>query len=381
MKKSIKKVTRVAVLVLIISLVTVMGFGCVAKTAETTAAAATSAGATTAEATTAVVAGETDVAAETKSAFMGAPGETYHMLVFVTGVEYWIPVYEMFKECGKQLGVKTVYSGTPEYDINKQLTVFEQVIATNPTGIYLCPMQPDPFIEPINRAIDQGIAVTTFATDSPKSNRQIFITSDNVREGTYAATRLAEEIGGKGKLAVLRNPGQLNHDIRVDTFIKTIKENYPDITIVGDAASNQDPEKAYQAVLTMAQKDPDLGGVFMPEANSGMGAAQAAKELGGTIKVLCCDVNKQILDMIKAGEIWGAINPNQGMQGYFGMLTLFVTAHPELVDPMNEDKAMGKNPVTLPFVDNNLSIVTKENVDYYYLDKYLERRGSKGVEE
>ena len=330
---------------------------------------------------TTVVAGETEVAAETKSAFQGAEGETYHMLVFVTGVEYWIPVYEMFKECGKQLGVKTVYSGTPEYDINKQLTVFEQVIATNPTGIYLCPMQPDPFIEPINRAIEQGIAVTTFATDSPKSNRQIFITSDNVREGTYAATRLAEEIGGKGKLAVLRNPGQLNHDIRVDTFIKTIKENYPDITIVGDAASNQDPEKAYQAVLTMAQKDPDLGGVFMPEANSGMGAAQAAKELGGTIKVLCCDVNKQILDMIKAGEIWGAINPNQGMQGYFGMLTLFVTAHPELVDPMNEDKAMGKNPVTLPFVDNNLSIVTQENVDYYYLDKYLERRGSKGVEE
>ncbi len=318
---------------------------------------------------------------EARHAFQGAPGEVYHMLVFVTGVEYWIPVYEMFKEAGKQLGVKTVYSGTPEYDINKQLTVFEQVIATNPTGVYLCPMQPDPFIEPINRAIDEGIAITTFATDSPKSNRQIFITSDNIREGTYAANRLAEEIGGKGKLAVLRNPGQLNHDIRVDTFIKTIEENWPDIEIVGDVPSNQDPEKAYQAVLTMAQKDPDLGGVFMPEANSGMGAAQAAEELGGDIKVLCVDVNKQILDMIKAGKIWGAINPNQGMQGYFGMLTLFVTAHPELVDPMNEDKAMGKNPVTLPFIDNGLSIVTQENVDYYYLDKYLERRGSKGVEE
>lgn len=373
-----KSVLKLVVLAVVISLVAALGaVGCqAATTAETTAAATEEA----AEETQAVVEGEETVADE-KSPFQGSPDEVYHMLVFVTGVEYWIPVYEMFKECGKQLNVTTVYSGTPEYDINKQLTVYEQVVATNPTGIYLCPMQPDPFIEPINRAIDQGIAITTFATDSPKSNRQIFITSDNDREGTFAANKLAEEIGGKGKLAVLRNPGQLNHDIRVDTFIKTIEENWPDIEIVGDAASNQDPEKAYQAVLTMAQKDPDLGGVFMPEANSGMGAAQASQELGGTIKVLCVDVNKQILDMIKAGEIWGAINPNQGMQGYFGMLTLYVTAHPELVDPMNEDKAMGKNPVTLPFVDNGLSIVTAENVDFYYLDKYLERRGSKGVEE
>lgn len=353
-----KKILYVLLIILLVSSITLLGIGCKEEAAV-----------------------EEETASAEKDAFQGDPDEVYHMLVFVTGVEYWIPVYEMFKECGKQLGVQTIYSGTPEYDINKQLTVYEQVIATNPTGVYLCPMQPDPFIEPINRAIDEGIAITTFATDSPKSNRQIFITSDNVREGTYAANRLAEEIGGKGKLAVLRNPGQLNHDIRCDTFIKTIEENWPDIEIVGDTASNQDPETAYQAVLTMAQKDPDLGGVFMPEANSGMGASQAAEELGGDIKVLCCDVNKQILDMIKAGKIWGAINPNQGMQGYFGMLTLFVTAHPELVDPMNEDKAMGKNPVTLPFVDNGLSIVTQENVDYYYLDKYLERRGSKGVEE
>lgn len=373
-----KPVMKLLVFALVISIIAVLGMaGCKATTADTAATTAAEIEGTTAAE---VVEGEETVAA-TQSPFQGSPDEVYHMLVFVTGVEYWIPVYEMFKECGKQLGVKTVYSGTPEYDINKELTVFEQVVATNPTGIYLCPMQPDPFIEPINRAIDSGIAITTFATDSPKSNRQIFITSDNIREGTYAANRLAEEIGGKGKLAVLRNPGQLNHDIRCDTFIKTIKENWPDIKIVGDVASNQDPEKAYQAVLTMAQKDADLGGVFMPEANSGMGAAQAAEELGGKIKVLCCDVNKQILDMIKAGKIWGAINPNQGMQGYFGMLTLYVTAHPDLVDPMNEDKAMGKNPVTLPFIDNGLSIVTAENVDYYYLDKYLERRGSKGVEE
>ncbi len=53
----------------------------------------------------------------------------------VSGVEYWSPVYEMFKQAGKLLGVKTVFTGTPEYDLNKELAVFEQVLAKKPAGI------------------------------------------------------------------------------------------------------------------------------------------------------------------------------------------------------------------------------------------------------
>lgn len=46
-------------------------------------------------------------------------------------------------------------------------------------------------------------------------------------------------------------------------------------------ARKQDPTKAYNALLTLAQANPELGAVFIPEANSALGAAQAAKELGG----------------------------------------------------------------------------------------------------
>ena len=239
-------------------------------------------------------------AEEKKSPFIGDPDETYYMVVFVSGVEYWFPVYEMFKQAGQQLGVKTVYIGTPEYDVNKHVAVYEQVLAKNPAGIFIAPINPDPFIDPINRAYEMGIPTVTFASDSPNSKRVSYITSDNVREGHFAADALAEELGGKGEVAVLENPGQDNHDLRIKSFIERIETKWPDVKVVARAASNQDPNKAYQAVLTMAQAHPNLGAIFMPEANSGMGAAQAAVELGGRIKVLCCDVNAKILDMIKA---------------------------------------------------------------------------------
>ncbi len=315
------------------------------------------------------------------SPFIGDPSETYYMCVMVSGVEYWFPVYEMMKECAWQLGVKTVYTGTPEYDVNKQLAVFEQILAKKPAGILLHPMNPDAFIEPINRAAEMGIPVVTFAADSPNSKRVSYITSDNEREGRFAADTIAKDMGEKGEVAVLENPGQDNHDKRVKSFIERIGTAYPNMKVVARAASNQDPNKAYQAVMTMAQAHPNLGGIFMPEASSGMGAAQAAKELGTGIRVMCCDVNAKVLDMIKAGDIFASLNPNQGVQGYFGMMMLYLAKHSDMIEPMNDYTAAGFNPMSIPFVDNGLAVVTKENADFFYWDKYLDKRGTKGINE
>ena len=85
------------------------------------------------------------------------PGETYVMNVMVMGHPYWVPVFEGFKQAAEAMGCEAVFSGTPDYDITKQIASFEQDLVTNPKGILLHPMQADPFIDPINRAIDAGV--------------------------------------------------------------------------------------------------------------------------------------------------------------------------------------------------------------------------------
>ncbi len=311
----------------------------------------------------------------------GNASDVYVMNVMVSGVEYWFPVYEMMKAAGRSLGVRTRYTGTPEYDVNKQLASFEQELARKPAGILLHPMNPDPFIEPINRAAAMGIPVVTFAADSPNSKRVSFVTSDNAREGAQAADAIAATMGGKGEYGVLDNPGQDNHDRRIAAFIERMKTKHPGMKLVGRAASNQDPNKAYQAVLSMAQANPNLGALFMPEANSALGAAQAKVETKKNIRVMCCDVNAKILDMIKSGDVFGAVNPNQGVQGYMGMMMLFLAKNAQLIDPMNDAKRNGTNPMAVPFLDNGLSIVSKANADDFYWDRYLARRGTKGINE
>jgi len=320
-------------------------------------------------------------AADDAPQFRCKPGETYYMNVMVTGVEYWFPVYEMFKQAAHQLGCKTVYGGTPAYDVNQQLSSFEQILAQKPAGIFLHPMNPDPFIEPINRAAEMGIPVVTFAADSPNSKRVAYITSDNFREGKAAADELGKAMGKGAEFAVLENPGQDNHDRRVTAFINEMKAAFPDSKLVARAATNQDPSKAYNAVLSILQANPNLKGIFMPEASSAIGAAQAVAENGGKVKVMTVDVNAKVLDMIKSGQVFGAINPNQGIQGYMGFMTLFLAAHPELIDPMNDAKRNGTNPFAFPILDNGYAVVTKDNADDFRWDAYLKRRGTKGINE
>ena len=110
-------------------------------------------------------------------------------------------------------------------------------------------------------------------------------------------------------------------------------------------------------------------------------AAQAKLETKKNIRVMCCDVNAKILDMIKSGDVFGAINPNQGVQGFMGMMMLFLAKNSQLIDPMNDAKRNGTNPMAVPFLDNGLSVVSKANADDFYWDKYLARRGTKGINE
>ena len=217
--------------------------------------------------------------------------------------------------------------------------------------------------------------MVTFAsdTDAPKV---AFVTSDNMKEGQAAARAIGKELGGKGKVMVTRN-SQSNHQRRVDFFVETIKNEFPGIQVVADVLTQQDTNKAYTSVLTVLQKHPDLGAVFCPEGPSGRGAAQAAVEKGGKVKVLCCDMDAAILDMLEKGQLYGSIQPNAYVQGYMCMLNLFL-AHDKMLDPLNASTVTpGAFVINLPVVDNGLDIIGKDTAKYFYTDKWLQKRGAK----
>ena len=179
---------------------------------------------------------------------------------------------------------------------------------------------------------------------------------------------------GKGEYAVLENPGQSNHDLRVTAFIAYMEANFPDMKLVGRQASNQDSNKAYQATLSMIQANPNLGALWIPEAGSAEGAVAAKMETGSKVIIMHADVTPTTLEHIKAGNIHKALNPNQGIQGYMGFVATFMAAHPDLIDPFNDYKRSGFNPMGIHFIDNGFAVITKDNADSFDLNAYMEGR-------
>lgn len=312
--------------------------------------------------------------AAAESKFQCEPGETYVMNVMVSAHPYWVPVYQGFKQAAAAMGCETVFSGTPDYDIAKQIASFEQDLIKKPAGVLLHPMQSDPFIEPINAAIDSGIQVVTFAADSPNSKRTAYITSDNLAEAKFAAEEIVKQVGDSAEYAVLENPGQSNHDLRVTALIDYMEKNYPNMKLVGRQASNQDSNAAYKATASMLQANPNLAALWIPEAGSAEGAVTAVLEAKAKVLIMHADVTPTTLEHIKAGNIHMALNPNQGVQGFMGFIATFLAAHPDMFDPFNDYKVSGYNPMQIPFVDNGFAVITKDNAESFDLNKYMEGR-------
>lgn len=314
------------------------------------------------------------LSAQAQSKFQCEPGETYVMNVMVSSHPYWVPVYQGFKQAAEAMGCETIFSGTPDYDIAKQIASFEQDLITKPAGILLHPMQSDPFIEPIDRAIAEGVEIVTFAADSPNSKRTAYITSDNMAEAKFAADEIVKQVGETGEYAVLENPGQSNHDLRVTAFIDYMEQNHPGMKLVGRQATNQDSNAAYRATASILQANPELDAMWIPEAGSAEGAVAAKLEANSDVLIMHADVTPTTLEHIRAGNIHMALNPNQGIQGFMGFVATFMAAHSDMFDPFNDYKVSGYNPMQIPFVDNGFAVITKDNADSFDLNVYMEGR-------
>ena len=292
--------------------------------------------------------------------------EEYHMVTFISGIEFWKGCYRGFEDAAKNYGVKTFFDGCPEYDIAKQATVLEQVISKKPTGIAVTCINPDALEAPIKKAINQGIPVVTFDSDSPNSGRYSFLGTKNYEGGVIAARHFGKVLHGVGELGLVTVPGLNSEEQRALGFKETISKEYPNIKLVQIVNGNAESEKSAQGTAAMIQAHSGIEGIFATDSNMGMGVLVAVKEAKkkGIIKIVAFDTDKAVLDAVKSGEIDILIAQGSWNMGYWSLQFLYQLHH-NLVNPAKDWKQKGLNPLP-PFVDTGITVIDKHNVDAFY---------------
>jgi ribose transport system substrate-binding protein len=285
---------------------------------------------------------------------------------------YWEVVKKGAEDAGKELGVKVTVFMPQKEDIPEQIETVETWISMGFNGIAVAPSDPEALVSPVNSAMEKGIPAITIDTDAPNSDRICYIGTDNYTAGKVAGKKMAEILGGKGKVAIATGSlTAMNSLERMKGFENAIKE-YPGIEIIKPIlCDNEETSKAVELAETVLLNNPDLAGIFGVYAFNGPSAAKAVKSAGrvGQVHIVSFDVTDEHLYLINEGVIDATIAQRQYLMGYEGVKIL------HSINKKGKEATLDslpKNEEGDCIIDTGVEVVSKENLKEYVelMDKW-----------
>ena len=225
---------------------------------------------------------------------------------------------ELSASTGKK--VECLYMGSVASDMAEQARVIEDAVAQGVDAIAVSCNDPDGCIDPIQSAIEAGIPVMTWDSDSPDSGRFTYLGVSNYDGGRAAAEILMREMGTSGKVALLTGvPGAFNLEERMRGFKDGIAGT--DIEIVTTVACNDDVNLGVQVVEETMLANPDLNGWFFVglwPVFAGDGAMPLFEDatMNGDLKVVAFDTLPVELEWVKDGRLDGLVGQKYWGWGY-----------------------------------------------------------------
>ena len=119
--------------------------------------------------------------------------------------EFWQSIHAGANKAGKELGVEVIWRGPlREDDRDAQVSEVEGFISRGVSGIVLAPLDESALVGPVTEAMSRKIPVVIFDSGLKGDNYVSFVATDNIKGGRMAGERIAESLGGKGNVVLLR---------------------------------------------------------------------------------------------------------------------------------------------------------------------------------
>ena len=236
-----------------------------------------------------------------------------------------------------------------------QVKIMEDLIARQVSGIAISVNEPKSVEGVIKQAMDAGIKVVTFDSDSANSGRSLYIGTINKQAGVTMGNSMAEKLGGKGKVAIVTGQlGASNLNERIDG-VKEALAAYPEIEIVATEGTEDDLAKAVSVTEAILRGNPDLAGIFGVSQVGGPAVAKvlAQQEFAdrkGAIAVFAFDDLPDTIQGVKDGYINGIMVQRP--------VTMGKLAVEQLVSQINGEAPGGD-------IDTGVTVVNADNLGSY----------------
>jgi ribose transport system substrate-binding protein len=244
--------------------------------------------------------------------------------------EFWKSVHAGAIKASRELDVDIVWKGPlKEDDLKSQIDLVQSFTAQRVAGITLAPLNDKALIASVDAADRAGIPVVIF--DSALSGGKIasFVATDNRAAGRLAGERMAELLGAKGKVAVLRyQEGSASTREREEGFLEAVRK-HPGLEVVSDNQyAGPTTESAFSAgeslLLAKNAAAGGIQGVFAPNESTtfGMLLALEKTKLAGKMKFVGFDSSDKLLKAVEDGRIDALVLQNPFKIGYLAVAAL-----------------------------------------------------------
>lgn len=213
--------------------------------------------------------------------------------------------------------IKLTFEGpSDETDVEDQINIIDAVLGENPDVLCLSAIDMDSCQAQLEAAEENGIPVIVLDSGVKTGNVNATCVVDNYQAGVQAAVKLADTIGGSGKIAVMTHvESAQNCQEREQGFTETIAEKYPDIEIVNISHQNEETSVSEMAESVLKLFS-DVKGYFCTNENVSGDVLDAISASGKEVAVVGIDAGKKQKDAIKSGKEVGVLVQNAYGMGY-----------------------------------------------------------------
>lgn len=282
--------------------------------------------------------------------------KTYSLAVIPKGTShnFWKAIHAGADAAAKELGATITWIGPElENDRKQQIDVVQNMISKGVDAIVLAPLDDEALVTPVKNAVQRNIPVVIIDSGLKSDQYTSFVATDNFEGGRLGAKRLAEVMGGKGSVIMLRyNPGSASTHNREQGFLKELEENHPDIKVLSEnqyaGATIEGSMQAAQNLLNKYARE--IQGVFTPNESSTVGMLRAMQNgnHAGKIKHIGFDCSGSLEEGMRAGHIQGLVVQDPFNMGYRGVQVAIATLKGETSEKR---------------IPTRLAVVTPENID------------------
>lgn len=211
--------------------------------------------------------------------------------------------------------------GPSDAGASSQVQYINTLTTQHVDAIVIAANDPNALVPYLKRAMERGIKVVTFDSDTAPAGRQIFVNQTNAENIGRAQIQLAASmIGNEGEFAILSaTPNATNQN----TWIKWMKEElkkpeYAKMKLVKIAYGNDDDQQSFVETQGLLQAYPNLKAIIAPTS---VGLAAAARYISsspskGKVVVTGLGTPNQMREFVKNGTVKAFQLWDPGQLGY-----------------------------------------------------------------